>query len=335
MSKLFRKKREELGRDISEVAAATRIKETSLAAIEEEDYDKLPIEVYARGYIREYAKYLGVPADEGLASYKEYIDKKIARKEPNEPRVHETAATPPVIDKIGRKEKPADVVCQEAKVEPARSRDVGDKTTSKSGLLWKAILLIVVLGAVSYQFISTRNAEKEPTVATMFNQQAQPAQETPVPPPDQTVPQQTVNSGDVRTTETPPEKKRHELVISAKEPAWVQVIADGSEKKEALMKAGESLNFVADESISLIVGNAGGVSLNFDGQVLPAGKEGAVLRLTLPVKPKAERPAGESSAHKSSKKPVAKPSTETADGEEDGNPQPEKMSEQSAPSSKP
>ena len=81
MSKLFRTKREDLGRKISEAATSTRIKESCLVAIEEEDYDKLPIEVYARGYIKEYAKYLNLPVEDGLSPYEKYLEMKRGPKE--------------------------------------------------------------------------------------------------------------------------------------------------------------------------------------------------------------------------------------------------------------
>ena len=80
MSKLLKKQREDLGRDLKEVAAHTRIKESCLRSIEEEDYDKMPIEVYTRGYIKEYAKYLGMPIDPALVPYEIYLEVKLTTK---------------------------------------------------------------------------------------------------------------------------------------------------------------------------------------------------------------------------------------------------------------
>lgn len=49
--------------DLSEVEAATRIRSRYLRAIEAEDWDVLPGDVYARGFIRTYASYLGLDGE--------------------------------------------------------------------------------------------------------------------------------------------------------------------------------------------------------------------------------------------------------------------------------
>jgi cytoskeleton protein RodZ len=48
---------------LSEVEAATRIRSRYLRAIEAEDWDGLPGDVYARGFIRTYASYLGLDGE--------------------------------------------------------------------------------------------------------------------------------------------------------------------------------------------------------------------------------------------------------------------------------
>jgi cytoskeleton protein RodZ len=49
--------------DLSEVEATTRIRVRYLRAIENEEWDVLPGEVYARGFIRTYAAYLGLDGE--------------------------------------------------------------------------------------------------------------------------------------------------------------------------------------------------------------------------------------------------------------------------------
>ena len=122
-----------------------------------------------------------------------------------------------------------------------------------------------------------------------MTQQPQPPQDTSpnvAPPPTSVLPA----TNEIPSPEIVPGKKRHELVISAEDTSWVQVIMDGSEKKELLLKRGESITAEADNNIRVVIGNAGGVSLKFDGKELPSGKNGEVLRLTLPEKPKVENP---------------------------------------------
>ena len=67
----FREARETRGLTLAQVAAGTRILPRYLQALEEGDLEQLPGDVYARGFIRNYAQYLGLPADELLQYYRQ------------------------------------------------------------------------------------------------------------------------------------------------------------------------------------------------------------------------------------------------------------------------
>ena len=305
MSKLFKVKREKLGKSLREVASSTRIKEICLVAIEEEDYDKLPIEVYARGYIKEYAKYLNLPVAEGFSPYEAYLEMK---KGPKEPVASTPDSSQGILQKSMeqvKKKKTAEEesVGKEVKIQPAPSLSVQTTEAAKkygSKFLWKGVLLLIVFSAIVYLFVSSRNAEQDSRVVPM-TQQAQPPQDvstntvTPpqassVPAPGETkAPVILPATGATKPPVTASGKTRHKLVIVATELSWVQVIVDGSKTKESLMKPGESLNFEADNTMSVVIGNAGGVSMKFDGKELPAGKHAEVLRFALPGKPKVEK----------------------------------------------
>lgn len=60
VGKTLREARRERGIELAEVEAATRIRARFLSAIEAEEWDVLPGETYARGFIRAYAAYLGL-----------------------------------------------------------------------------------------------------------------------------------------------------------------------------------------------------------------------------------------------------------------------------------
>lgn len=65
---------------LDEVAAATKIKARFLAAIEKGEYDKLPSPAYAKGFVRNYAAYLGMPKTEVTAFFRREFDEKRAYK---------------------------------------------------------------------------------------------------------------------------------------------------------------------------------------------------------------------------------------------------------------
>jgi cytoskeleton protein RodZ len=53
-----------LGLELRDAERDTRIRARYLAALEEEDFDALPGEAYAAGFLRTYSAYLGLDGDE-------------------------------------------------------------------------------------------------------------------------------------------------------------------------------------------------------------------------------------------------------------------------------
>jgi hypothetical protein len=60
--------------DLSEVEAATRIRVRYLRAIENEEWDVLPGGVYARGFIRTYASFLGLDGERLAEDYRDNVE---------------------------------------------------------------------------------------------------------------------------------------------------------------------------------------------------------------------------------------------------------------------
>ena len=65
----FRKERERQGIKLEDVSNSTKIGSRMLRAIEDEHFDQLPGGVFNKGFIRAYAKYLGLDEEETIASY--------------------------------------------------------------------------------------------------------------------------------------------------------------------------------------------------------------------------------------------------------------------------
>jgi hypothetical protein len=60
------------GFDLHDAAQQTRISIQYLKALEQEDFAKLPGEVFVRGFLKNYAKFLGLPEQEVLKKYDEF-----------------------------------------------------------------------------------------------------------------------------------------------------------------------------------------------------------------------------------------------------------------------
>lgn len=65
----LRSRREELGLSLHKVEVATKIRGRYLRAIETNDYAHLPNDVYSRGFVRQYATYLGLAGDQLAKRY--------------------------------------------------------------------------------------------------------------------------------------------------------------------------------------------------------------------------------------------------------------------------
>ncbi|HYP56226.1 MAG TPA: helix-turn-helix domain-containing protein [Solirubrobacterales bacterium] len=74
------RKRREL--DLTEVEAAIKIRVRYLQAIEDEDWDVLPGDVYARGFVRTYASYLGLDGERLAEEYREGVGGAVEERAP-------------------------------------------------------------------------------------------------------------------------------------------------------------------------------------------------------------------------------------------------------------
>lgn len=76
----LKEQRTSKGLTIEEVSKATKIRESYLLAIEKGNYQKLPASTYIQGFVRNYAKYLGLPEQEILALFRREFDEEKAFK---------------------------------------------------------------------------------------------------------------------------------------------------------------------------------------------------------------------------------------------------------------
>src|SRR5437870_5023815 len=77
----LREARGRRGLDLAEVEAATLIRGRYLEALEHEQFELLPVGSYRRGFLREYAEFLGLDGD----TYTDEYDLRFASQEPEPP----------------------------------------------------------------------------------------------------------------------------------------------------------------------------------------------------------------------------------------------------------
>ena len=77
---LLRDRRREKGLTIEQIAETTKIRSEYLSALENSLYDTFPSEVYLKGFLKNYAKFLGISPDHALALYRRENIVKVTKK---------------------------------------------------------------------------------------------------------------------------------------------------------------------------------------------------------------------------------------------------------------
>jgi curved DNA-binding protein CbpA len=162
--------------------------------------------------------------------------------------------------------------------------------------LWHILIpcLFLIAATVSFLFIYT--PEKQKTVA-------QPVQPIPakkeilplVKPPqakEESLPaaQKTSESKPASTSEVKKASAAasqagpHTIELIASDSTWLSATIDEKASKEMILKPGDKVKWTAKNNISLVIGNAAGLKIVFDGkEISPLGGKGKVVRLKLPL----------------------------------------------------
>jgi pyruvate/2-oxoglutarate dehydrogenase complex dihydrolipoamide acyltransferase (E2) component len=250
----LRQTREAKGNALEEAAAATRIRPRFLEALEAGDFAAFPGgDVQVRGFLRIYARYLGLSADEVLGRY--------------DAQVHGVEAPPPGAPAETRPASPA-----RSATRPAVSQPPGVSVSisqpgwmSLERLMTVGIVLIVVLAIVTgVGYLISRNVGQEAaapgTATTTAPAEAVPsptAAATPAPP---------------AVTPTFPANPQGgvTLTLEATEHVWVRVTRDGQTPFEGLMAADQVETWSGQEVIVVDTGNGAGLLVTVNGQ--PQGR---------------------------------------------------------------
>jgi cytoskeleton protein RodZ len=260
----LRRERELRGISLDQIAAATKISTRMLKALEAEKFDLLPGGIFNKGFIRSYAKFLGIDEEQAVADY--------------------VAATGP--------EEPINNLPQIADIPERPPRQLDEEGT----ISWTTILALVVLVAIGYGGWTYHNHRKAQTesrattapVAAISTPpvEAPPAERklqtaevtTPKPPataplestPAKGAPPSTASPAALKTDATEPAPKPSvDLVIRTNEESWVQAVADGKTIFSETLPASSEKHVTALRRITLTVGNAGGVEVTYNGATLP------------------------------------------------------------------
>ncbi|CAA9281980.1 MAG: hypothetical protein AVDCRST_MAG26-3440 [uncultured Chloroflexia bacterium] len=270
----FREAREARGISITEASTATRILPRYLQAIEAGEVNNLPGDVYARGFIRNYAQLLGLPAEEMIGLYRQ------ERGEPTTRIKIVPAAAPP------------------------RTRSCLIPSFFVTFFTVLALLAGLYFVLSSLGLLTNRNdvadafpATPIPPEPTRWPTPTEPppgATQSPLPPPTDPVPTTSGEAAPVPAdaaaapalTPTVEAPVVIEVVVPSDAPtqgSWFEVTVDGTPRFNALLKPGETQKWVGQREVFLNIGDTSVVQLVFNGQPfqgLPGTVRGVPRKLT-------------------------------------------------------
>jgi cytoskeleton protein RodZ len=268
----LRREREMRGVSLQEISSATKISVRFLQALEDEQFDRIPGGVFTRGFIRAYAKYLGLDEDQVLAEYRLTV--------------------------------PSSAEFDLSRLTMGKPDTRSNRARGPAGAL---LLAAVLLGGGYFLHRYSRRASEPqvspvPVAAPASNPAGGPSSNSsslPVAEPTKVesapVPeasgsgqaqQASAQAAAAGIEETPSTASLPVdgliLQIAATEQAWVAIEADHKTVLQRVLDVGEVRSVRARESVDVTTGNALGIVLTLNGETLqPLGRRGEVKSIHL------------------------------------------------------
>ncbi len=244
----LRETREQLGLTLEEAERTIRIRASLLGALERGEFDSLPSATQARGFLHNYAEFLGIDPEELLRQYDE-------SKQPK----HRRSLVARGSSKPAGKKKTK----SRTRIPSWFSTDIFVIATITLG-----VIIVLVRGGQKL-FANFGSGDDAATVASSANAISQPtAISTPSPAVSVLADSTLLTTDDPTATPTLILNVLDtvNLQVIAERESWVQVLVDGEEAFRGRMRAGEQSDYLGEERVELFTGNGGGIRVIFNGQ---------------------------------------------------------------------
>lgn len=247
----FRSAREARGLSLSDVAERLHIRSVYLAAIEDEDWHVIGAPVYVRGFMRTYARFLGLDPESAVARF---------------------AASLPAGTPAATAPRPAQPAAT-----PAEKRAAAERSSPSLAAVLSIVVAVAAVLFVGYEFYQYRagGPAPAPVADASVPPDAGSAEEpTPAPAADLDA---TPGLAEVPPLAPPTAGPKPGLSLRVTETSWLRVTVDGKVVLEGTLPAGAAKSFTG-KTADVRVGNAGGVRIAVNGHTLaPLGASGDVV----------------------------------------------------------
>ncbi len=298
MGSELKTEREKRGLTIQDIERETSIRSVYLEALEQGNYKVLPGEVYVKGFIRNYADFLGLNSERLVQEYREEIHG--ADVAPVSTNVPETTSI------VNEKAPFASGSDFHDRLDESRSRHVK--------YMAAAAVILAFVGSIFYFFGEDPAAVKQAQTA-QNTQNAPAAQQNTAQKPQNTGSAQSVQPQNPQSQNTAPaaQNNRQSVQQPAQQPmqqqpvqqpapvqtigntasasaggsdvtakftgrCWIKVIADGKTVFEDTVQPNQTMRWTGKDSVVILAGNAGAMDVTYNGQRIGSmGKVGTVI----------------------------------------------------------
>lgn len=236
----LRRERELRGVTLEEISKTSNISVSYLKALESDDLDNLPADVFVKGFLRCYADSIGMDHDEVLLGYRSFSSSK--REEYS--AAAELIETPKTFN-------------------------------FKLSTFFAIVIFIAISSLMVFYFVKKSKEMKPDTISEKMTIQKLGTEKIDEeskknigvlidlkPESEKTSDKIT----DDQVSETIPVEKKLTLTMEATEDAWIGLVLDDSEADEALLLTGEKASWKANERFFVNLGNVTGTRLTLNGK---------------------------------------------------------------------
>lgn len=290
---------------LDQISSTTKIGTRMLQALEEEKFSQLPGGIFNKGFVRAYARVVGLDEDQTVADYLQASGEAPAAK-----------PEPAARDTVGRESAPRNATTRDEENRISRLEAISDEPSRP--LPWGVFAVILLLVALLLSLWSHRRREQErqeahPIPARSTGQSrgvatppAAPGSSAAGSPNLSSSPSSTpasssllfagsVNSARSRQSSLPitaptilnsnfrtPSPGEFLVLVHAREESWISVTVDGKFAGSELLEAGNDRTFHGRRDVFVKTGNAGALDFQLDGKKLDVGGDfGEVKSVTI------------------------------------------------------
>jgi cytoskeleton protein RodZ len=258
----LKREREQRKITLDDISLATKIGTRFLAALEEEHFDQLPGGIFNKGFVRAYARHLGIDENQAIADF--------------------VAASAPTLPESPAEDTPV-LAAMAVRVPESKKMSRGN-----DGIPWGIVAIVLLITAFGFALWGFHSREKPAPGITVpqpvRSEQTQPASPgsagaAPLAPPAGS----SAGSPEAATPAVGAVSNAgaFTVLIKAREDSWLSITADGQPVMEDTLTSAAEKSVQAHNQIVIKTGNVGALEISFNGKKLaPQGRDNQVKTLT-------------------------------------------------------